>query len=151
MRALVQRVAHARVTVDARVTGEIGTGLLVLLGATHTDGEAEVSWLAAKVAGLRVFADDAGKMNLSLVDKGYAALVVSQFTLYGDVRKGKRPSFVGAAHPSLAEPLYRRFCEVLATKGVPVERGVFAADMKVSLVNDGPVTLIVDTPAAEAP
>jgi D-tyrosyl-tRNA(Tyr) deacylase len=120
---------------------------MVLLGVGPGDTEAQGEWLARKLAGLRIFADDAGKMNLSVVDAGRGALVVSQFTLYGDCRKGRRPSFVGAAHPSLAAPLYERFCEQLAAAGVQqVERGIFAADMQVSLVNDGPVTLIVDTP-----
>jgi D-aminoacyl-tRNA deacylase len=148
VRAVVQRVSQASVTVDHAVVGQIGEGFLVLLGVGPTDGEPEVQWLAEKLAGLRVFADAEGKMNLSLVDRGLGALVISQFTLYADVRKGKRPSFVGAAHPSLAEPLYARFCDVLQSKGVPVQRGIFAADMKVALVNDGPVTVIIDTPNA---
>lgn len=147
MRAVLQRVAEASVTVDGHVVGRVGEGFLVLLGVGPADDEAAVQWLADKIAGLRVFADADGKMNLSLVDRGLGALVISQFTLYADVRTGKRPGFTGAAHPSVAEPLYVRFCDVLATKGVPVQRGVFGADMKVALVNDGPVTLIIDTPS----
>jgi len=134
------------VTVDGAVTGAVGRGLLVLLGVGPTDGEAEAAWLAQKVATLRIFPDADGKMNRSLVDDGLGALVVSQFTLYGDARKGRRPSFVGAAPPSLAEPLYQRFCALLAAEGVPVAKGVFQAHMDVEQVNDGPVTLILDTP-----
>lgn len=147
MRAVIQRVTEASVAVDGALVGKIGEGFLVLLGVGPGDDEVALQWLAEKIAGLRVFADADGKMNLSLVDRGLSALVISQFTLYGDVRKGKRPGFTGAAHPSVAEPLYLRFCDVLATKGVPVQRGVFGADMKVALVNDGPVTLIIDTPS----
>lgn len=143
---MVQRVARASVTVDGEVTGAIEHGLLVLLGVAPTDGEREREWLANKLIGLRIFPDDAGKMNLSLADIGGGMLVVSQFTLYGDCRKGRRPSFVKAAHPSHAEPAYDAFCERVAALGVPVARGVFAADMKVELLNDGPVTLVIDTP-----
>ncbi|MCB9746261.1 MAG: D-tyrosyl-tRNA(Tyr) deacylase [Alphaproteobacteria bacterium] len=146
MRAVVQRVRHASVVVDGEEVGACGAGLLILLGVTQGDDEAKAAWLAKKLAGLRIFQDEAGKMNLGLTDIGGEALVVSQFTLYGDCRKGRRPSFVGAAHPSLAEPLYERFCALLEAEGVPVGRGVFGGDMKVSLLNDGPVTLIVDTP-----
>lgn len=145
VRAVVQRVARASVTVDGEVTGAIERGLLVLLGVAPTDTEKEQDWLARKVVGLRIFPDDDGKMNLSLSDIGGGMLVVSQFTLYGDCRKGRRPSFVKAAHPSHAEPAYEAFCERVADLGVPVERGVFAADMKVELLNDGPVTLVIDT------
>ena len=145
MRAVVQRVSRASVTVEGAVVGEIGAGLLVLLGITHDDGEAEAALLAKKIAGLRVFEDNGGKMNLALADVGGAVLAVSQFTLYGDVRKGRRPSFTGAARPEQAEPLYRRFCQALAAEGVPVAEGVFQAHMAVSLVNDGPVTLWLDT------
>jgi D-tyrosyl-tRNA(Tyr) deacylase len=146
---VVQRVASASVTVDGVVVGAVDAGFLVLLGVGPGDGEAEVRWLADKVANLRVFADDEGKMNRSLLDAGLGALVVSQFTLYGDCRKGRRPSFVGAAPPEVAEPLYERFCEALARAGVRrVERGRFGAHMDVALVNDGPVTLVLDTPAA---
>jgi D-aminoacyl-tRNA deacylase len=150
MRALVQRVARARVTVGDRVEGEIGPGLLVLLGAAHGDGETQAAWLARKLAGLRVFADAAGLMNLDLRQTGGAALVVPQFTLYGDTRRGRRPDFTGAARPELAEPLFERFCALLAAQGVPVRRGVFGAHMAVELLNDGPVTLLVETPAAGA-
>jgi len=145
MRAVVQRVSRASVMVEGAVVGEIGAGLLVLLGITHGDGEAEAALLAKKIAGLRVFEDNGGKMNLALADVGGAVLAVSQFTLYGDVRKGRRPSFTGAARPEQAEPLYRRFCQALAAEGVPVQEGVFQAHMAVSLVNDGPVTLWLDT------
>ena len=145
MRALIQRVSEASVTVDGRVTGTIGQGFLVFLGVTHTDGEAEAAYLARKIAGLRVFEDDAGKMNRSLADVDGSVLAVSQFTLYGNVRKGRRPSFIDAARPEQADPLYQRFCELLREQGVHVETGVFQAEMKVSLINDGPVTLWMDT------
>lgn len=148
MRALVQRVARARVTVEAGESGRIGHGLLVLLGATHADGGAQADWLAAKVAGLRIFADGEGRMNLDVREAGGAVLVVPQFTLYGDARHGRRPDFVAAARPEQAEPLVQRFCERLATEGVRVERGVFRAHMEVELVNDGPVTLLLETPTA---
>jgi D-tyrosyl-tRNA(Tyr) deacylase len=146
MRAVVQRVSRASVTVDGRVTGAIGRGVLVLLGIAEGDGDGEIAWLADKIAGLRIFPDADDKMNRSILDDGLGALVVSQFTLYGDVHKGKRPSFVKAAPPGVAEPLYARFCDALAARGVPVGRGVFRAHMDVELVNDGPVTLIIDTP-----
>lgn len=148
MRALVQRVTRARVTVAERTTGEIAAGLLVLLGATHADGEGEARWLAGKVAGLRVFADEAGKMNRDVREAGGACLVVPQFTLYGEARHGRRPDFVAAAGPEQAEPLYERFCAELAAAGVRVARGVFRAHMQVELVNDGPVTILVDTKKA---
>lgn len=151
MRALVQRVSRARVTVAERVSGEIAGGLLVLLGATHADGEAEARWLAAKVAGLRVFADAGGKMNRDVREAGGACLVVPQFTLYGDARHGRRPDFTAAAGPAVAEPLVERFCGELEAAGVRVERGVFRAHMTVELVNDGPVTLLVETPAGRTP
>jgi len=146
MRAVVQRVSRASVTVDGAITGAIDHGLLVLLGVAPDDGDQELDWLAKKLVGLRIFPDADGKMNLGLSDIGGGMLVVSQFTLYGDCRKGRRPSFVKAAHPSHAEPTYEAFCERVATLGVPVERGIFGADMKVELLNDGPVTLIIDTP-----
>ncbi|NND96270.1 MAG: D-tyrosyl-tRNA(Tyr) deacylase [Pirellulaceae bacterium] len=144
MRVVLQRVLHASVTVDDEIVGEIGPGLLVLLGVGHDDTEAEAAWLASKTAELRIFEDDAGKMNRSLLDTGGAALVVSQFTLLGDCRKGRRPAFTAAAEPTMANQLYLRFAELLADSGVAVQRGVFAADMKVSLVNDGPVTMVID-------
>lgn len=146
MRALVQRVSRARVSVDREVAGEIGAGLLVLLGATHKDATADVSWLANRVAGLRIFADPAGKMNRDVREANGAALVVPQFTLYGDARRGRRPEFTAAARPEYAEPLFVAFCESLAAQGVPVERGVFRAHMEVELVNDGPVTLWIESP-----
>jgi len=145
MRALIQRVTTASVAVDGQTVGEIERGFLVLLGVTHDDGEAEATWLARKVAGLRLFEDDAGKFNRSLHEVGGAVLVVSQFTLYGDARKGRRPSFIEAARPEQAEPLCSRFAEVLRAEGLPVETGVFGAMMAVALVNDGPVTLWLDT------
>jgi D-tyrosyl-tRNA(Tyr) deacylase len=147
MRALVQRVARARVTVEGRVTGEIGPGLLVLFGATHADGEEQATWLARKLTGLRIFADAEGLMNLDVRQTGGAALVVPQFTLYGETRRGRRPDFTGAAPPGQAEPLFERFCALLAAQGVPVQRGVFGAHMAVELLNDGPVTLLIETPA----
>lgn len=147
MRAVLQRVTSASVTVDETVTGAVSHGLLVLLGVGPEDTDVQSRWLAAKIASLRIFSDEDGKMNLSLLDVGGGALVVSQFTLYGSCRKGRRPSFVGAAHPTLAEPLYERFCSDLRAEGVSaVEQGVFGADMQVALVNDGPVTLVIDTP-----
>jgi D-tyrosyl-tRNA(Tyr) deacylase len=146
LRAVIQRVSRASVVVDTDVVGEIENGLLILLGVGPTDTSAQTRWLAEKIAGLRIFSDVDGKMNLSLSDVSGAALVVSQFTLYGNCRKGRRPSFVGAAHPDVAEPLYEEFCLVLSSLGLAVERGRFGADMKVSLCNDGPVTLVIDTP-----
>jgi D-aminoacyl-tRNA deacylase len=144
MRIVLQRVSRARVTVEGRITGEIGAGLLLLVGFTHGDGDETLGWMAEKVAGLRVFADDEGKMNRSVVEAGGAALVVSQFTLYGDARKGRRPSFVDAARPDTAIPLYERFVDALRGTGLRVETGEFGAMMDVELVNDGPVTLILE-------
>ncbi len=148
MRALIQRVARAEVRVAGRVVGAIGPGLLVLLGATHGDDDGAADWLARKIATLRVFADDEGHMNRDVLETGGAALVVPQFTLYGDARRGRRPDFLGAARPEQAEPLFERFCASLAALHVPVARGVFRATMEVELVNDGPVTLCIDSPAA---
>jgi len=145
VRAVVQRVSEAAVHVGERETGRIGPGLLVLLAAGEGDGEDDVGYLADKVAGLRIFEDDAGKMNLSVEDVGGAVLVVSQFTLYGDCRKGRRPSFAKALEPSAAAALVDRFVERLRGRGLPVATGEFRAMMKVSLVNDGPVTLLVDS------
>src|SRR5690606_135535 len=147
MRAVIQRVSSARVTVDDRITGEIGRGLLVLLGVAAGDTEAEASWLAAKIAALRIFADAGDRMNLSVRDAGGQVLVVSQFTLLGSVRKGTRPSFNEAAPPAEARALYEKFVALMSTElgGAPVPTGEFAAMMQVSLVNDGPVTLILDT------
>lgn len=141
MRALIQRVSRASVHVDGEETASIGQGFLVLLGVADDDGEAEAAWLARKIAGLRLFEDDAGKMNLGLADVGGAVLAVSQFTLYADARKGRRPSFTRAAPPAQAQELYDSFCMLLAEEGIPVKKGVFQAHMEVSLVNDGPVTL----------
>jgi D-tyrosyl-tRNA(Tyr) deacylase len=133
------------VRVDGVTAGAIGRGFLVLLGVTHADGRAEAEWLARKIAGLRVFEDDAGKMNLGLTEVGGSVLVVSQFTLYGDARKGRRPSFTDAARPQQAEPLVDYFAGRLREEGLHVETGVFGAMMEVELVNDGPVTLWLDT------
>ena len=141
MRALIQRVSRASVQVDSEEAASIGRGYLVLLGVGAGDGEEQAAWLAQKIAGLRLFEDDAGRMNLGLKDVEGAVLAVSQFTLYGDARKGRRPSFTRAAPPAQAEALYDRFCDLLAAEGVPVEKGVFQAHMEVALVNDGPVTL----------
>lgn len=141
MRALLQRVSRAEVRVGDRVTGRIGAGLLVLVGFTHGDGEEQVAWMVDKIIGLRIFGDADQKMNLGLADTGGAALVVSQFTLYGDTQKGRRPSFIDAARPEHAIPLYERFVAVLRERGVPTETGEFGAMMDVELVNDGPVTL----------
>ena len=145
MRAVVQRVSSASVTVDGGVVGAIERGFLLLLGITHDDSEAEAVYLAHKIAGLRLFEDADGKLNLSLTEIGGSVLVVSQFTLYGNARKGRRPSFIHAARPEQANPLYERFCELVAQEGIPVQRGVFQAEMQVALVNDGPVTLWLDT------
>ncbi len=144
MRVLVQRVARAEVRVGGRVAGRVDRGLLLLVGITHADGEAELAWMADKVLGLRVFADAEGKMNLDVGEAGGAVLAVSQFTLYGDARRGKRPSFVDAARPEAAEPLYERFVALLRGRGARVETGVFGAMMEVELVNDGPVTLVLE-------
>ena len=145
MRALLQRVREASVRVDGAEVGAIGPGFLVLLGVAPSDTDADAAWLADRVAGLRVFADEAGKMNLSLLDTHRAALVVSQFTLYADTQKGRRPSFAKAAPPEQAERLYLSFCAELQAKGVQVARGVFGALMQVALGNDGPVTLLLDS------
>lgn len=145
MRAIIQRVSEARVTVEDEIVGSVGRGFLVFLGVTHEDDAREAVYLARKIAGLRVFEDVDGRMNLSLADVGGSVLVVSQFTLYGSVRKGRRPSFTTAARPEVAEPLYQRFCRQLSDEGIPVEQGVFQAEMAVSLVNEGPVTLWLDT------
>ncbi len=146
MRTLVQRVSVAKVEVDGVVVGEIEAGLLVLLGVGQGDDTAEAVWLAEKVANLRIFTDAQGKMNLSLLETGGSALVVSQFTLYGDARMGRRPSFTDAAGPEEANRLYELFCELLAGYGIYTARGVFQAHMSVTLTNDGPVTLLVETP-----
>lgn len=144
MRIVVQRVRQASVTVDGRVVAAIGAGVVVLVGVTHTDTEEQARWLAQKVAGLRIFEDAEGKLNLGLLDIGGEALVVSQFTLYADARKGRRPSFTDAAPPEVAEPLVQRFAEELAAAGVPVHTGIFGAHMLVEIHNDGPVTILLE-------
>ncbi|MNW34980.1 D-tyrosyl-tRNA(Tyr) deacylase [compost metagenome] len=146
MRIVVQRCKQAKVSVDNRVIGSIEKGLTLLVGITHEDTEKEAGYLAEKIAGLRIFEDAEGKMNLSVQDIGGAILSVSQFTLYGDCRKGKRPSFISAARPETAEPLYDRFNEMLREKGLTVETGEFGADMDVEFTNWGPVTLILEHP-----
>lgn len=144
MRAVVQRVSKAQVTVEGKVCGAIGKGLLVLLGISHEDNEANLVWMVKKLVGLRIFEDEAGKMNLSVTEIGGKVLVVSQFTLYANVQKGRRPSFIEAAEPDVAEPLYLKFCELLSAENIPVEKGVFGAKMDVELVNDGPVTIVIE-------
>ena len=141
MRVLLQRVARAEVRVDGRITGRIDRGYLLLVGITHDDDEARIAWMADKIAGLRLFADADDKMNLALADVGGAVLVVSQFTLYGDASKGRRPSFIDAARPEMAIPLYERFIALLRERQLVVETGEFGAMMQVELLNDGPVTL----------
>jgi D-aminoacyl-tRNA deacylase len=143
VRAVCQRVSEARVTVDAAVAGEIGAGMVVLVGIERTDEPRQARELARKVAQLRIFEDARGKFALSLLETSGSALVVSQFTLVADTRRGNRPSFTKAAPPEQAEPLYEGFCSSLATEGVPVEKGVFGARMAVALVNDGPVTIVL--------
>lgn len=145
MRAVVQRVSRAKVVVDGETIGEIGRGLLVLLGVAHADTPEQAKWLADKIAGLRIFNDADGKMNRDLHDVEGSMLIVSQFTLHGDCRKGKRPSFIAAAPPPVAIPLYGAFINAVKALGVPIATGRFGADMQVELVNDGPVTLIVDS------
>jgi D-aminoacyl-tRNA deacylase len=145
MRAVVQRVSEARVTIAERVTGEIGPGAVVLVGVSTGDTEAEAAWLADKVANLRIFPDDEGKMNRSLLEAGGAALVVSQFTLYGDARKGRRPSFVHAAQGPEAERLYEQVVERLRELGIETATGEFGAMMDVALTNEGPVTILLDS------
>jgi D-tyrosyl-tRNA(Tyr) deacylase len=146
LRAVLQRVSRAKVTVTGEVVGEIAAGWLVLLGVAPDDSQKQVEWLAEKVANLRAFPDAEGTMNLSVQDISGSVLVVSQFTLYSDCQKGRRPSFTGAAPPTVAEPLYEAFVTALKLLGVPLATGRFAADMQVELVNDGPVTFVLDTP-----
>ena len=146
MRVVVQRVLSASVTIDGAVKSSIGPGLLILLGVGHEDGREDIDWLVKKIAGLRIFNDEAGVMNRSVVDVGGEALVVSQFTLMASTKKGNRPSYIGAAGHEVAIPLYEQFCAALsAAIGRPVGTGEFGADMKVALVNDGPVTICMDT------
>jgi D-tyrosyl-tRNA(Tyr) deacylase len=141
MRALIQRVTKASVTVDGKTISSIGHGLVVLLGVGHTDGEEQVRWLAEKIATLRIFSDAEGKMNLSVQDAKGEAIVVSQFTLFADAQKGRRPSFIDAARPEVAAPLVERFAALLRQQGVPTQTGIFGADMLVEIHNDGPVTI----------
>ena len=144
MRAVIQRVSEASVSVDGKIVGQIGRGVVVLVGVTHGDTQEQAEWLARKVAGLRIFEDSAGKMNAGLLDVDGAALVVSQFTLYADARKGRRPSFTDAAPPEMAEPLVDHFARVLRAQGVLVETGIFQTYMLVEIHNDGPVTIILE-------
>lgn len=145
MRAVLQRVSQAAVTVQGERVASIGRGYLVLVGVTHTDGETDARYIADKIASLRLFEDEVGKINLGITDVGGEVLVVSQFTLYADCRKGRRPSFTDAAPPDMAERLYLRVAEMLREVGVPVQTGVFGARMQVALVNDGPVTILLDS------
>lgn len=145
MRAVVQRVREAQVEVDGRTAGDIGGGLLILLGVAKSDTREDAEYMADKLAGLRIFSDETGKMNLDVTQAGGSLLVVSQFTLYGDVRRGRRPGFERAAEPQQARVLYEYFVERIRARGVPVQTGVFQASMFVHLVNDGPVTIIVDS------
>lgn len=147
MRVVLQRVSAASVTIDGRVAGAIGPGFCLLVGFTHGDTAVEADWMAEKVAGLRLFSDAGGKLNLGLEEVGGALLVVSQFTLYGDASKGRRPSFIDAARPELAVPLYERFVAALRARGFEVATGEFGAAMQVAIQNDGPVTLILDRTA----
>ena len=144
MRAVIQRVSRSQVKVDGAITGEIKRGLLVLLGITHDDTKEKAIWLADKCANLRIFPDEEGKMNLNVVEVGGGILVVSQFTLYGDCSKGKRPGFSAAARPEIAEPLYQEFSKRLRLLGINTQNGIFGANMEVKLLNDGPVTLIAE-------
>ena len=145
MRAVVQRVSEASVTVEGRVAGSIGAGICVLLGVAQGDTVADAEWLSAKTLELRIFEDEQGKMNRSLLDTGGELLAISQFTLFGDARKGTRPGFVDAARPEVAQPLYARFCERVRARGLQVGEGVFRATMQVRIVNEGPVTLLLDS------
>ena len=144
MRVVLQRVTKASVDVDGATVGQIEQGLLALVGIAHGDTEQQVRWMADKTVDLRIFEDGDGKMNRSVEDIGGSVLAVSQFTLLGDCRKGRRPAFTGAAEPSIASELYQQYADLIHARGIKVERGVFAADMKVSLVNDGPVTMILE-------
>ncbi len=146
MRAVVQRVREASVTIDGKTISAIDAGLAVLIGVTHGDDESDARYLAQKISTLRIFEDAAGKFNLSALDVGAAALVVSQFTLYADARRGRRPDFIDAARPEVAEPLIARFVALLREQGLRVETGVFQARMLVKIYNDGPVTIILDSP-----
>ncbi len=145
MKAVIQRVSEASVTVEGKVVGAIGTGLVVLLGVNHSDSQADADYLADKIVNLRIFNDEEGKMNHSLLDVEGKVLAISQFTLYANTRRGRRPSFVEAAPPEIAEPLYEYFMKQLQARGVQVEKGIFGASMLVKIYNDGPVTIILDS------
>lgn len=145
MKLVIQRVSEAKVEVDNKTVGSIGKGFLVLVGITHTDTEKEADYLANKLCKMRIFEDENGKMNLSLKDVGGELLIVSQFTLYADCAKGNRPSFIEAARPEQATPLYEYFCKKCEEQGIKVEKGVFGAHMEVSLLNDGPVTIVLES------
>ena len=145
MRGVLQRVKNASVTVDGEVVGKIDHGILLLLGVTETDTEADADYICDKTINARIFCDEEDKMNLSLLDVGGSVLAVSQFTLYGDARKGRRPSFIRAAKGEISQPLYDLVCNKIAEKGVRVEKGIFGADMKVELLNDGPVTILLES------
>lgn len=145
MRLVIQRVLESSVRIDGECVGQIGPGLMVLCGVEEGDSEADVRYCIEKTVNLRIFEDDAGKMNRSIIEAGGEILAISQFTLHGDVRHGRRPSFIKAARPETAVPLYQAYCDGLRQAGVHVETGIFQADMKVSLINDGPVTLLVDS------
>jgi D-tyrosyl-tRNA(Tyr) deacylase len=147
MRVVLQRVSRASVSIAGAVVGRVERGFCLLVGFTHTDTAEQVVWMADKITGLRVFGDAEAKMNLSLAEVGGGALVVSQFTLYGDTAKGRRPSFIDAARPEVAIPLYEQFCSELRSRGVPVETGEFGAMMEVEILNDGPVTLVLERTA----
>lgn len=151
MRAVIQRVLKSSVAVDRKIVGKIDKGFNILLGVGQGDGEKQVKWLAEKIAHLRIFEDDKGKMNLSIQDVKGSALVISQFTLYGNCEKGRRPSFTDAAHPKTAKQLYEDFIQELSMYDIPIQTGIFQADMKVDILNDGPVTMIIDTPTQIIP
>ena len=144
MKALLQRVSSASVSIDGEIVGQIGRGFCILLGITHSDTEAEAEWLANKIAGIRLFEDEAGKLNLGLKEAEGELLVISQFTLYGDARKGRRPSFINASKPDHSEPLYTLFCAKMRALGFTVATGRFGAEMLVNINNDGPVTLMLE-------
>ena len=147
MRLVIQRVLEAQVSVESQITGQIGTGLLVLAGFAPTDTATALAWMCRKLVQLRIFGDENGQMNRSVLDIGGQILIVSQFTLLADARKGNRPSYVGAAPPLVAEPLYRQFVHLVSVElGQPVPTGIFGADMQVNLINDGPVTIVLDSP-----
>ncbi|MEO5715049.1 MAG: D-aminoacyl-tRNA deacylase [Luteolibacter sp.] len=150
MRAVIQRVTETSVTIGGKTASKIGPGLLIFLGIEDSDGPEDIAWLSAKIAKMRIFSDDEGKMNLAVTDIGGEIIVVSQFTLHASTKKGNRPSFLRAAAPAVSEPLYEAFSTAMEIElGKPVGRGVFGADMKISLVNDGPVTILIDTRARE--